>query len=162
MEWKIRKKYWSQKKFEVSEQKTSEQSVTLKTKRSVSKRKITVHLKALSSEIRQFGSKFRLRRIIADLKQCLQEAERLNVQYLTFMPEIEHDKILEWYDVEFGQVNNALKEALSHLNESVSEETSQATSVSQKSKVSSKSDPVAIKARALAAQAFTRKQRESA
>ena len=78
------------------------------------------------------------------------------------MPEIEHDKILEWYDVEFGQVNNALKEALSHLNESVSEETSQATSVSQKSKVSSKSDPVAIKARALAAQAFTRKQRESA
>ncbi|KAK2561747.1 hypothetical protein P5673_015127 [Acropora cervicornis] len=94
------------KELKVSQQKTSEH-----------KRKITIHLKALSSEIGQFGSKFRLRRIIADLKQCLQE---------------------------------------------VSEETSQATSVSRKSKVSSKSDPVAIKARALAAQAFTRKQRESA
>ena len=67
------------------------------------------------------------------------------------MPEIEHDKILEWYDVEFGRVNDALDEALSHLNERVSEETSQATSVSRKSKVSSKSDPVLIKARALAA-----------
>ena len=150
------------KEFEVSQQITSERSVTLKTKRSVVKRKITIHLKALSSEIGQFGSKFRIRRIIADLKQCLQEAELLNVQYLTFMPEIEHDKILEWYDVEFGRVNDALDEALSHLNERVSEETSQATSVSRKSKVSSKSDPVAIKARALAAQAFAKKQRESA
>jgi len=62
----------------------------------------------------QFGSKFRIRRIIADLKQCLQEAEALTVQYLAFMPEIEHDKILEWYDVEFGRVNDALDEALSH------------------------------------------------
>ena len=117
---------------------------------------------ALSSEIGQFGSKFRIRRIIADLKQCLQEAELLNVQYLTFMPEIEHDKILEWYDVEFGRVIDALDEALSHLNERVSEETFQATSVSRKCKVSSNSDPVAIKARALAAQAFAKKQRESA
>ena len=140
------------KELEVSQQKTSEQSVR--------KWKITIHLKVLSSEIGQFGSKFR--RIMANIKQCLQEAERLNVQYLTFMPEIKHDKILEWYDVEFGRGNDALNEALSHLNESVSEETSQATSVSQKSKVSSKSDPVAITARALAAQAFTRKQRESA
>ena len=64
-----------------------------------------------------------------ELKQCLQEAELLNVQYLTFMPEIEHDKILEWYDAEFGRVNDALDDALSHLNERVSEETSQATSV---------------------------------
>ena len=127
--------------LEVSEQITSEQSVTLKTKRSVVKRQITIHLKALSSEIGQFGSKFRIRRIIADLKQCLQEAELLNVQYLTFTPVIEHDKILEWYDVEFGLVNDALDEALSHLKEHVSEETSQATSVSSKSKVSSKSNP---------------------
>ena len=149
------------KELEVSQQITSEQSVTLKTKRSVVKRKITIHLKALSSEIGQFGGKFRIRRIIADLKQCLQEAELLNVQYLTFMPEIEHDKILEWCDVEFGRVIDALDEALSHLNERVSEETFQATSVSRKSKVSSNSDPVAIKARALAAQAFAKKQRES-
>ena len=75
------------------------------------------------------------------------------------MPEIEHDKILEWSDVEFGRVNDLLDEALSHLKERVSEETSEATSVSRKSKVSSKSDPVAIKARALAAQAFAKKQR---
>ena len=76
------------------------------------------------------------------------------------MPEIEHDKILEWYDVEFGRVIDALDEALSHLNERVSEETFQATSVSRKCKVSSNSDPVAIKARALAAQAFAKKQRD--
>ena len=116
----------------------------------------------MASEIGQFGSKFRIQRIIADLKQCLQEGELLNIHYLTFMPEIEDDKIVESYDVEFGQVNDELDEALSHLNERVSEETSQATSVSRKSKVSSKSDPVAIKARALAAQAFAKKQRESA
>ena len=150
------------KELEVSQQTTSEQSVALKNKRSVVKRKITIHLKALSSEIKQFGSKFQIRRIIADMKQCLQEAELPNVQYLAFMPEIEHNKILEWYDVEFGRVNNALGEALSHLNKRESEETSQATSVSRRSKISSKSDPVVIKARAVAAQAFAKKQRESA
>ena len=150
------------KELEVSQTIASEQSVTLKNKRSVVKRKITIHLKALSSEIEQFGSKFRIRRIIADLKQCLQEAELLNVQYLAFTPEIEHDKILEWYDVEFGRVNDALDEALTHLNERESEETSQATSVSRRSKVFSKSDPVVIKAKAAAAQAFAKKQRESA
>ena len=137
------------KEPEVSQQITSEQSVTLKTKRSVVKRKIAIHLKALSSEIGQFGSKFQFRRIIADLKECLQEAELLNAQYFIFMSEIEHDKILEWYDVEFGRVNDALDEALPHLKERVSKETSQATSACRKSKVSSKCDPVAIKARAL-------------
>ena len=34
-----------------------------------------------------------------------------------FMSEIEHDKILEWYDVEFGRVKDALDEALPHLKE---------------------------------------------
>ena len=150
------------KELEVSQQTTSEQSVALKNKRSVVKRKITIHLKALSSEIGQFGSKFQIRRIIADLKQCLQEPELLNVQYLAFMSEIEHDRILEWYDVEFGRVNDALDVALSPLNARESEETSQATSVSRRSKISSKSDPVVIKARAVAAQAFAKRQRESA
>ena len=114
-------------------------------------------MKACSSEIEQFGSKFRIRKIIADLKQCLQEAELLNVQYLAFTPEIDHDKILEWYDVEFGRVNDALDKALTHLNECESEETSQA-----RSKVSSKSDPVVIKAKAAAAKKKKKKQRESA
>ena len=68
------------------------------------------------------------------------------------MPKIEHEKILD--DVEFGRVIDALDEALSHLNERVSDETSQATSVSRKSKVSITSDPATIKARAPAAQAF--------
>ena len=57
------------KELEVSQTIASEQSVTLKNKRSIVKRKITIHLKALSSEIEHFGSKFRIRRIIADLKQ---------------------------------------------------------------------------------------------
>ena len=71
--------------------------------------------------------------------------------------------MLEWYDVEFGRVNDALDEALTHLNERESEETSPATSVSRRSKVSSKSDPVrVIKAKAAAAQAFAKKQGESA
>ena len=49
------------KKLEISQSISSEQSVTLKNKRSVVKRKITtIHLKALSSEIEQFGSKFRI------------------------------------------------------------------------------------------------------
>ena len=56
MEWKIPKKYWSQNS-KVSQQIASEESVTLKTKRSVVKRKITIHLKALGSEIGQFFSK---------------------------------------------------------------------------------------------------------
>ena len=100
------------KGLEVRQTIASEQSEILKNKRSVVKRKITFHLKTLSSEIEQFGSKFRIRRIIGDLKQCLQEAELLSVQYLAFTPEIEHDKILEWYDVEFGRVNDALDKAL--------------------------------------------------
>ena len=79
------------KELEGSQTIISEQSVTLKNKRSVVKRKITVHLKALSLEIERFRIKFRIRRIIADLKQCLQEAELLNVPYLAFTPEIEHD-----------------------------------------------------------------------
>ena len=56
------------KELEVSQQITLEQSVTLKAKKSVVKRKKTIHLKALSSEIGQFGRKFRIRRILADLK----------------------------------------------------------------------------------------------
>ena len=54
---------------------------------------------------------------MADLRSCLQQAEELNVQYLSFVPEIEHDKVLEWYDVEFDRVNEALDEAVVHLEE---------------------------------------------
>ena len=46
------------KELEVRQQIASEQAVTLKNKRSVVKRKTTIHLKALSSELKQFGSKF--------------------------------------------------------------------------------------------------------
>lgn len=38
------------------------------------------------------------------------------------MFEIEYDKILEWYDVEFGWVNDVLDEVLIYLNECESEE----------------------------------------
>ena len=55
-----------------------------------------------------------------------------------------------------------LNSLLTHLNERESEETSRATSVSRRSKVSSESDPVVIKAKAAATQAFAEKQRESA
>ena len=44
--------------------------------------------------IEQCGSKTRINRIIADLRSCLQQAEELNVQYLSFVPEIEHDKVI--------------------------------------------------------------------
>ena len=53
-----------------------------------------------ASNIEHFRSKFGIQRIIADLKQCLQETELLNVQYLALKPEIEYYKILKWYDVE--------------------------------------------------------------
>ena len=55
-----------------------------------------------------------------------------------------------------------MDEALPHLNKRESEEASQATSVSRRSKVSSKSDPIVIKARGVPAQAFAKKQRENA
>ena len=66
----------------------------------------------LPSLIYQFRSKFEIRRVIADLKQCLQEAELLNVRHLVLKPENESYKILEWYDVVFSRDNDALDEAL--------------------------------------------------
>ena len=90
-------------------------NLTLKNKRSRVKRKITIHLRSLAALIERCGSKTRINRIMADLRPCLQQAEELNVQYLSFVPEIEHYKVLEWYDFEFPRVNEALDEAVVHL-----------------------------------------------
>ena len=84
---------------------------TLKTKRAVVKRKITIHLKGLAALMEQCNSKTCINRILAELR-CLQQVEELNLQYLSFLPEIEHDKVLEWYNVEFARVNEALNEAM--------------------------------------------------
>ena len=147
---------------EVSQPENAVQS-TLKNKRSAVKRKITIHFKSLAALIEQCGSKTRINRIMADLRLCLQRAEELNVQYLSLVHEHEHDKVLEWYDVEFGRVNEALDEAVVHLEERASEETSVlSSSISRKSKASHESgnDPVTVKAKAAAAQAYARKQKE--
>ena len=40
---------------------------------------------------------------------------------------------MEWYDVEFSRVSDALDEASDHLNERVSQETSQVSAVSSRS-----------------------------
>ena len=99
------------------------------------------------------------------MRSCLQQAEELNVQYLSFVPEIEHDKLLEWYDAEFARVNEALDEAVVHLEGRASEEASVVSSnVRSKSKASHKSgkDPISAKAKAAAAQAYVRKQKEIA
>ena len=73
---------------------------TLKNKRSTVKRKITLHLINLADLVQQCGNKTRINRIIADLRLCLQQAEELHVEYLSFVPETEHHKVLEWYDVD--------------------------------------------------------------
>ena len=149
---------------EVSQPVNSVQT-TLKIKRSTVKRKITIHLKNLTALREQCGSKTCINRIMADLRSCLQQAEELNVQYLSFVPEIEHDKVLEWYDVEFDRVNEALDEAVVHLEERASEEKSVVSLIgSLKSKSSHRSgkDSVAVKAKAAAAQAYARKQKEIA
>ena len=140
-------------------------NLTLKNKRSTVKRKITIHLKSLAPLIEQCGSKTRINRIMADLRSCLQQAEELNVQYLSFVPDIEHDKVLEWHDFEFARANEALDEVVVHLEERASEEASVVSSnVSRKSKASHKSgkDPISAKAKAAAAQAYVRKQKEIA
>ena len=120
---------------------------------------------SLVALIEQCGSKTRINRIMADLRSCLQQAEELNVQYFSFVPEIEHDEGLEWYDFEFARVNKALDEAVVHLEERASEEASVVSlNVSRKSKASHKSgkDPISAKAKAAAAQAYVRKQKEIA
>ena len=77
------------------------------------------------------------------------KAEELHVQYLSFVPEIEHDKVLEWYDFEFARVNEALNEAVVHLEECASEDASVVSSnVSRKSKASHKSGMGPISAKA--------------
>ena len=64
---------------------------TLKNKRSTVKRKVTLHLKNLAALVEQRVNKTRINRIIA---------EELNVEYISFVPKNEQDKVLEWYDVE--------------------------------------------------------------
>ena len=71
------------------------------------------------------------------------------------------------YDFEFARVNEALDEAVVHSEERASEEASVVSSnVSRKSKASHKSekDPITCtaKAKAAAAQAYVRKQKEIA
>ena len=149
---------------EVSQPENSVQS-TLKNKRSTVKRKITIHLKSLAALIEQCGSKTRISRIMADLRLCLQQAEELNVHFLSLVHEHEHDIVLEWYNMEFGRVNEALDEAVVHLEERASEEASVLSStISRKSKALHKSgnDPVTVKAKAAAAQAYPRKEKEIA
>jgi len=150
--------------MEVSQPVNSMQT-TLKVRRSTVNRKITIHLKNLTTLIEQCGSRTCINRIMADLRSCLQQAEELNVQYLLFVPEIEHDKVLELYDVEFDRVNEALDEAVVHLEQRAGEEKSVVSSIgSLKSKSSHRSgkDSVAVKAKTAAAQAYARKQKEIA
>ena len=152
--------------MEVSHLEISAQS-TLKNKGSTVKRKITIHLKNLAALAEQCGNKTRINRIIADLRLCLQQAEELNVEYLSFVPETEHDKVLEWCDVEVFRVNEALDEALVHLEERANEEESISSSrlsvklmKSIASCKSGKDSVIVVKATAAAAQAYARKQKE--
>ena len=53
---------------------------------------------------------------MADLRSCSQQAEELNVHYLSFVSKIEHDKVLEWYEKlesRFGKSHIVVK---AHLN----------------------------------------------
>ena len=76
-------------------------------------------MKKLTALVEQCGNKTQVNRIIADLRLCLQQAK-----YLSFVPETEHDKVLEWYDVEIFRVNDALDKALVRLEERANEEDS--------------------------------------
>jgi hypothetical protein len=138
---------------EVSQQPTPSEENILKAKRSTVKRK--------------HGSKTRIRYLIIQLEQFLCEAEQLNINYLTYLPDKEHDKVLAWYDVEFSRVNGALSDASAHLEQRTDEECSEASStfssrVSNRSRKSITRDSAIAKAKAAAAETFFRKQREMA
>ena len=99
------------------------------------------------------------------MRLYLQQAEELNVEYLSFVPGNELDKILEWYDVEVFRVNEALDEALVYLEERANEEETVSSSrlsvKSVKSRASHRSgmgSVKVVKARAAGAQAYARKQ----
>ena len=146
--------------MEVSHPEISMQS-TLKNKRLTVKRKITPHLKKLAALVEQCGNKTRINRIIADLRLCLQQAEEHN-EYSSFVPETEHVKVLEWYDVEVFRVNEALDEALVHLEERANEEESISSSRLCEKSVKSigKGSVIVAKAKAAAAQAYAIKQKK--
>ena len=67
--------------------------LTLKTKRSTVKRKITIYLKSLAALIEQCGSKTNID-IMADLRSCLQQAEELNFNIYRLYPRLDTIKHL--------------------------------------------------------------------
>ena len=120
---------------------------------------------SLVALIEQCGSKSRINRIMADLRSCLQQAEELNVNIFHFYPRLNTMKDLNGMILSLLELTKALDEAVVHLEERASEEASVVSlNVSRKSKASHKSgkDPISAKAKAAAAQAYVRKQKEIA
>ena len=76
------------------------------------KRKITIHLQKFAALIEQCSSKTHINQTVTYL--------RLSLQQTSFIPDTEHNKILEWYDFEFARVKEALNEAVAHSEENAS------------------------------------------
>lgn len=99
---------------------TSNDSGTIKSKlkiqRASIKRKITLHMKALYQLIEQNGSKTRIRQFMEQLENCVTDVEKINIQYIATLPELEREEAYEWYDVEFTRINEVLSEAATHLD----------------------------------------------
>ncbi|CAH3161022.1 unnamed protein product, partial [Pocillopora meandrina] len=91
------------------------------------------------------SGKTRISRIMAELKSCLQQAEELN-----------HDKVLEWHDVDLVRATEALDEVVEHLKARTSEES---FVLSSKASFKSSRDPLAFKAKAAATIAYVKRQK---
>lgn len=129
----------------------------LKTQRTSLKRKITLVVKALSGLVEQRGSKTRIRQFIDQLEGFIIEAEKLNEDYISTLPDIEHEQAYQWYDEVFNRVNEIISDASLHLDlreDSGSIDTAVSTNI-RTPDVSNEA-----KARAKAAEVFAKKQRE--
>ena len=75
----------------------------------------TIHLKGQAASVELYGSKTRINQVMAELKSCLQQAEKLNIQQMSFVSDSELNKVLEWQEVKFGRVTEALNETEDRL-----------------------------------------------
>ena len=81
-------------------QTVSKKIMSLKNKHAAVKRRITNTLKKLDSTIEQYGRKAIIHGYVNNLQEYLIEAEGLNDELVSVIPENEHETALDWYKEE--------------------------------------------------------------
>ena len=100
------------------------EATSIRSKRSVIKRRITTTLRKLNVLLSQSGGKTLIKGYVNNLLDYLKEAANLNDRLLALVQESEQESVLNWYKEQLERVEDAKLRAESHLEQRLHEEAS--------------------------------------